>query len=209
MNASATRAAEALRSVGLTGNVASGKSTVAALWRDAGVPTVSADDLARDVVAPGSAALREVRETFGPRAIRDDGTLDRTALRDIVFRNDVARRRLEAILHPRIEALREAWLAERRAEGAPLVVAEIPLLFEAGLEGRFDHVVFVDAPEEARLRRLVEERDLDPPEARRIMDAQMPAERKIERSDFVLRNDSTLDELRVRAGDLLQRLRAS
>ena len=97
-------------SVALTGNVASGKSAVAEAWRHAGVPVVSADDLAREAVRPGSDALDEVREAFGGDVIREDGTLDRAAVRERVFRHDPARRRLEGILHPRIRALREAWM---------------------------------------------------------------------------------------------------
>lgn len=195
-------------SVGLTGNVASGKSTVARLWRDAGVPVVSADDLARTATEPGSAGLEEVVREFGEEVLADDGTLDRAALRDEVFRDDDARRRLEALLHPRIRALRDAWLDERRAEGAPLVVSEIPLLFETGMETAFDVTVLVDAGWEERLRRLVEDRGLDAEEAERIMDAQMDPAEKRRLADLVIDNDGTLQDLRARALVVLDLLQA-
>lgn len=193
--------------VALTGSVAAGKSTVARVWEEAGVPVVRSDALAREAVAPGNPGLEAVIEAFGEDLRRPDGTLDRGALRDRVFRDDEARKRLEAILHPRIAELREAWEEARRAEGAALVVAEIPLLFETGTEGEFDVVVTVDAARSERLRRLVDDRDLDPDEARRIMDAQMDPAEKRERADEVLVNDGTVAELREKALVLLDRLR--
>lgn len=195
-------------SVGLTGNVASGKSSVARLWRDAGVPVVSADDLSRTATEPGSEGLEEVVREFGEDVLADDGTLDRAALRDVVFRDDDARHRLEEILHPRIRDLREAWLREREAEGEPLVVSEIPLLFETGMETAFDLTVLVDASREERLRRLVEDRGLEADEAERIMDAQMDPAEKRRRADLVVENDGTLQDLRARALIVLDLLRA-
>lgn len=194
--------------VGLTGNVASGKSTVARVWARAGVPVVSADELAREAVAPGSPGLREVVEAFGVQVLTDRGSLDRERLRAQVFRDSAARKRLEAILHPRIRDLREAWLQERREEGAPLVVCEVPLLFETGLEKEVDRIVFVDAPEGERRRRLVEDRGLTPEEADRIMATQGDPSEKRRRSHHVLRNDGTLDRLEARARALLDTLQA-
>lgn len=193
--------------VALTGNVASGKSTVARLWREAGVPVVSADDLAREVVEPGTGGLAEVRRAFGDGVLAPDGRLDRAALRDRVFRDPRARTRLEAILHPRIEARRRAWMESREREGAPLAVAEIPLLFEVGLQHAFDRTVFVDAPADVRLDRLVRDRELERDEARRIMEAQMDPGRKRALADIVVENDGTLEELRDRAGGVLRTLR--
>jgi dephospho-CoA kinase len=181
--------------VGLTGNVASGKSTVARVWAEAGVPVVSADDLAREAVAPGSPGLEEVVAGFGRGVLRGDGTLDRDALRDRVFRDPEARERLEGILHPRIRALRGAWLRDRAAEGASLVVSEIPLLFETGLQGEVDVIVFVDAPEAERRRRLVEDRGILPGEAERIMASQGDPAEKRRLSHHVLVNDGSLEAL--------------
>ena len=158
-----------MKSVALTGNAAAGKSAVATAWARAGVSVVSADELARQAVAPGSPGLAEVRAAFGDDVLAADGTLDRGALRRRVFSDDEARRRLEGILHPRIRTLRSAWMEERRNAGDALVVAEIPLLFETGHEGDFDAVVLVDAPDAVRLGRLVEQRGLSEEEARRVM----------------------------------------
>lgn len=196
-------------SVALTGNVASGKTAVASLWSQRGVPVVSADALAREAVAPGTPGLEDVRAAFGDGVMAVDGTLDRAALRARVFSDDEARRRLEALLHPRIQALREAWLAQRRTEGAPLVVSEIPLLFETGLEGAFDVVVLVDAPEAVRLRRLVEMRGLPEDEARRVMAAQMDPAAKRARAHHVLDNAGTRSELEAAAAALLATLRTA
>ena len=153
-------------SVALTGNVAAGKSMVAARWAEMGVPVVSADDLARRAVVPDGPGLRAVTEAFGEGVLSADGTLDRGRLREIVFAEAAARERLEQILHPIIWTLREEWLDERRTEGVALAVSEIPLLFETGRQGDFDAVVLVDAPVEVRLGRIIENRGLDEIEAR-------------------------------------------
>lgn len=195
-------------SVALTGNVASGKSTVAARWADLGVPVVSADELSRRAVEPDSEGLRAVVEAFGDEVLAPDGTLDRGRLREIVFRDEAARERLEAILHPIVWRLGQRWLEERKAEGETLVVSEIPLLFETGRERDFDAIVFVDAPEDTRLARLVDERGIAPDEARRILAAQMPAGPKRERSDHVIVNESTLEALQAEADRVLAALRA-
>ena len=195
-------------SVALTGSVGSGKSEVSRLWSEAGVPVVSADELSRRAVAIGTEGLAEVRRAFGDRVLAPDGSLDRAQMRARVFQDEAARRRLESILHPRIAALREEWIRARRAEGHPLVVSEIPLLFEAGLESEYDTHVVVDAPMEERLRRLVERRGLDPAEARRIMAAQMDPAEKRRLADHVLVNDSSIGDLSSAALDLLDRLRS-
>jgi dephospho-CoA kinase len=195
-------------SVGLTGNVASGKSTVAKLWADAGVPVVSADDLSRDASRPDSPGLGEIVAVFGEEVLGPGGALNRAALRKVVFDDEDARRRLEEILHPRIAVLRDRWLGQRWGARERLVVSEIPLLFEAGLADEFDHVVFVDAPEEIRLERLTAMRGIDEEEARRIMAAQLDPAEKRARSDVVLPNDGGLEELAARAAGVLDGLRA-
>jgi dephospho-CoA kinase len=194
--------------VALTGNVASGKTTVAEIWAREGVPLIRADDLAREVVAPGTEGLKRVVRAFGEELLRPDGLLDRAKLRALVFRDAAERKRLEGILHPLIEMRRREWLAKLELEGASLVVAEIPLLFEVGLERAFDGVVLVTAPAEECLRRLVEDRGLDGVEAARIMSAQMPVEEKLQKSDYVLENEGTREELESRALALLDLLRA-
>lgn len=193
--------------VGLTGNVASGKSTVARLWEEAGVPVVSADELARQAVAPGSAGLRRVVEVFGESVLAADGSMDRERVREIVFDDPEARERLETIVHPVVWRLRDQWVEARREEGASLVVCEIPLLFETGRESAFDAVVFVDAPEEVRLTRMVEDRGFDRADAQKIMGAQMDPATKRERAHHVILNAGSLDELSDDAMRVLGALR--
>ncbi len=193
--------------VGLTGNVAAGKSAVAGQWRGAGVPVVSADELARAAVAPGTAALVSIAELFGPGVIRDDGMLDRAAVRGIVFRDEEALRNLEAIVHPEVRRLRDEWTAEQREAGAEVVVWEIPLLFETGMEREVDVVVVVDAPAGVRRRRIVEARGLGEDEAAAIMKAQLPASEKRRRADVVVENAGTREELAGRGAEVLAVLR--
>lgn len=195
-------------SVALTGNVGSGKSTVATRWAESGVPVVSADELARRAVLPGSPGLADVRAEFGDRVLAADGTLDRARLRDLVFADEERRRTLERILHPRIRELRDAWVRSMENDGAPLVVSEIPLLFETGAEEGFDVVVLVDAPAAIRKERLQRDRGLSADEAGRIMTAQMDPTEKRGRADVVIDNAGTLEELTAAADRVLEELRA-
>ncbi len=194
--------------VGLTGNVAAGKSAVAELWREAGAPVVSADRLARTAVEPGTPALARIEELFGPGVIRADGALDRDAVRRIVFRDEDALRHLEAVVHPEVRRLRDDWTRRRREAGAAMVVWEVALLFETGMEDEVDVVVAVDAPPPVRRRRIVETRGIGDEEAAAIMEAQMPAEEKLRRADVVVENGGTREELAERAGEVLRELRA-
>jgi dephospho-CoA kinase len=193
--------------VALTGNVASGKSSVADRWRLFGVPVVSADALARDAVRPGSPGLRSVVEAFGDGVLAEDGTLDRARMRKIVFADDEARERLESIIHPEVWAGRDRWLRERAAEGAGLVVSEIPLLFETGREGDFDVVVFVDAAESIRQNRMEERRGIGRDEAERIIRSQSDPAPKRSGSQEVIANEGSMAELDQAADRVLAALR--
>lgn len=192
--------------VGLTGNIAAGKSTVAEVWRRLGATIVDADQLARRAVEPGTPALAQIARAWGPWVLTDEGELDRGALRRIVFADPEARERLEAIVHPAVGALRDAAYQEARARGDRLVVADVPLLFEAGLVDEVEVVVLVDAPAEVRLMRLVGERGLAPDEAGRMLAAQMPSELKRARADIVIENSGTLAELEQRAAEVWEEL---
>lgn len=185
--------------VGLTGNIASGKSSVADVWRGLGARVVDADELARRAVEPGSSGLAEVVTRWGPAVLTPSGELDRAALRERVFRDPSARTELESIIHPVVAELRDQEFARALAAGEQVVVADIPLLFEVGLEDAFDLVVLVDAPEAVRRERIVRDRGLAPAEAERMIAAQMPSERKRVRADLVIDNSGTLAELRERA----------
>jgi dephospho-CoA kinase len=185
--------------VGLTGNVASGKTTVARVWQEFGATVVDADRLARRAVEPGTPGLARIVAEWGPGVLAPDGTLDRAAVREIVFRDPEARARLEAIVHPEVARFRDLELRAAQGRGERLVVADIPLLFEVGAEGDFDVVVLVDAPEEHRLQRMVRDRGLEQDAARRMIAAQMPSERKRDRAHVVIDNTGSLEELEARA----------
>ncbi|MCE9601893.1 MAG: dephospho-CoA kinase [Gemmatimonadetes bacterium] len=194
--------------VGLTGNIAAGKSAVAARLASHGVPIIDADRLARDAVAPGTVALRAIRRRWGPDVLAADGTLDRAALRRIVFSDEEERRALDAIVHPEVARLRDAAVEAERARGAPLVVCDIPLLFEVGLEDQVDRIVLVDAPVAVRRERLVRDRGLTTAEADAMIAAQMPADRKRARVQHLIENLGTREALHARVDALVAELRA-
>ena len=197
-----------MMTVALTGNVGSGKSTVAAIWQEAGIPVLSADAVAREVVQPGTSGLSAVVDSFGPDILDETGALDRDAMRRVVFDDPDARARLESILHPLIGARRDQWVGARGEEGADLVVAEVPLLFEVGLETEFDSSVMVAATQDVCLDRLAESRGLSRDEGLKIWSAQIDPAEKEARADYVIHNNGTLEDLHERALALLDLLRA-
>jgi dephospho-CoA kinase len=175
--------------VALTGNIAAGKSAVAGLFRRWGATVIDADEIVREVQAPGGPVMRAIVERFGASVVRADGSLDRPDLRRRVMADPDALAALNRIVHPAVHARRAALLAEASARGDRLVVSDIPLLFETADLNEFDAVVLVDSPEAVRLARLIEHRELDEDEARRMIRAQMPSEGKRPRSDYVIDND--------------------
>jgi len=183
---------------GLTGGIGSGKTAVAGMFAALGAVVVDADGLARDLTGPGSEAARAAEEALGPGLLRPDGSLDRAATARRVFGDEPARRRLEALLHPRIVALRRERLAQiRRERGeATVVVSEAALIFEAGTRAEFDCVVLVTAPAGVRLARL-EARGMAREEARRRMAAQWEDARKLPLADFVVDNGGEAEATRV------------
>ncbi|RLV50083.1 dephospho-CoA kinase [Nocardioides mangrovicus] len=191
--------------MGLTGGVASGKSSVSALLREAGVTVIDADLLAREVVEPGTPGLAQVVEEFGDHLLTADGSLDRVALGRLVFADKSARRRLEAIVHPlvyeRIAAL-EAQLAP-----GELVVHDIPLLVENDRAGDFDAVLVVDAPEEVQVERMVRDRGWSAGDARARIAAQVARERRLAAATVVIENTGTREDLRHRVSEVLEELR--
>jgi dephospho-CoA kinase len=177
-------------SIALTGNVASGKSTVAELFRRWGATVIDADRLVREVQAPGERVLHAIAARFGEELIQEDGTLDRAALRARVMIDPEARAELESIVHPEVQRRQALLLAGARERGDRMVVSDIPLLFEAADPAVFDAVVLVDAPEAVRRTRLIEERGLSPAEADQLIAAQLPSSQKRARSDYIIDNDS-------------------
>lgn len=188
--------------VGLTGNIASGKSTVARLFAARGATVIDADVLARRAVEVGTPAYDAIVARWGEDVVAPDGALDRGALRARVFEMAEELEELNAIVHPEVRRLRDQALDAARRRGDRIVVCDIPLLFERHLAGQFDRIVLVDAPRPLRLERLVEDRDLHEAEAMNIIAAQMPAELKRARADYVIDNVGTLDELATRAAEV-------
>lgn len=197
-----------MRIVGLTGNIASGKSAVAARLAEHGALVVDADVLAREAVEPGRPALAAIVNRWGPAVLRRDGSLDRAALRRIVFADPAERAALDAIVHPAVGRLRNAAVETARRRGESLVICDIPLLFEVGLEDTVHTIVLVDAPVGTRRARLIRDRALDPAEADAMIAAQWPAERKRARADHIIENDGTLEELDAKVDALWATLSA-
>jgi len=177
---------------GLTGGVGMGKSTTAGFLRARGTPVVDTDELARQLVQPGQPALAEIQTQFGKDLVAADGQLRRDELARIVFADAAARQKLEAILHPRI---RERWLAQLktwRGENRALAVVVIPLLFETQAGSQFDKIICVACPAAAQHERLLA-RGWTPEQIQQRIAAQWPVEQKIERADFVIWTDGTLE----------------
>jgi dephospho-CoA kinase len=182
-------------SVALTGNIGAGKSTVAELFKRWGATLIDADQLVRAAQAPGQPVLEKIAARFGGEVLRADGTLDRAALRAKVLKDQEALADLNRIVHPEVHRRRQALIAEARARGDPIVVSDIPLLFESADPAEFDAIVLVDAPEAVRRARLLATRTLPPEEVDRLMAAQLSATPKRARSDYVIENDGDLPAL--------------
>jgi len=181
--------------VGLTGGIASGKSTVSRQLAELGCHVIDADLLAREVVAPGESAWQAIVEAFGREVLQADGSLDRARLATLVFRDATQRRRLEAITHPAIQARRQARLAELRARGFQgIVVQDAALLIEVGGAAHVDRLVVVYATPEAQLERLMRRDGLDRAEAERRIASQMPLSEKIRLAHYVIDNSDSPEE---------------
>jgi len=179
--------------LGVTGNIASGKSLVCRELARRGAVVVDADQLAREVVEPGSPVLEQLVTSFGKDILNAEGSLDRQYLGDLVFSDPAARRCLNAIIHPAIAALSTQRLEELR-ESAPLIVYEAPLLYEMGGEARVDKVLMVTIAPDVQLGRLMARDELDEQSARQRIAAQMPQEQKIARADFLVDNSAGREE---------------
>lgn len=190
--------------VGLTGGVASGKSAVAKILRELGAVVVDADQLAREVVAPGTDGLQEIVEAFGPALLTENGELDRPATGALVFGDKQARRTLESIIHPRVRE-RAATVELEAAPGA-LVVHDIPLLTETGQGDGFDAVIVVDVPVETQVERMVELRAMTAADAKARVSAQASREQRLAIATYVLDNTGTLEDLRDRVTEVFTEL---
>jgi dephospho-CoA kinase len=188
--------------IGLTGGIASGKSTVAQRFVELGIPVIDADESSRFVVAPGQPGLAELTKRFGARILTAGGELDRRALRNLVFDDPQLRRDLEAILHPLIRVD-----MERRASAAvgPYLVMAIPLLVEGGNPGRVDRILVVDVDEDAQLRRVMARDSTTLEQARAILAAQSPRAARLKAADDVVVNSGTISDLRRAVDGLHER----
>jgi dephospho-CoA kinase len=194
-----------VRSVGLTGGIGAGKSTVARLLAEYGAVVVDSDAIARDVVAPSTPGLAKVVEAFGAGVLRDDGSLDREGLGRTVFSDPDARRKLEGITHPLIGAESGRLIEAARESGAPLLVHDIPLLVENGLPESFDEVIVVEAPEEVRLARLAA-RGLPREQALERMKAQATDEQRRAAATYLIENSGAMNDLRERVDEVWTQL---
>lgn len=184
-----------MRVIGLTGGIASGKSSVATLLSSFGVPVIDADQLARDVVIPGSAALARIVESFGEGVLDSSGALDRAALAEIVFAESGARKKLEAILHPAIKLLAEERLAELREQGEPVVFYMAPLLIEAGATDRVDEIWVVYVDLETQIERLMARDLMSREAAEQRISSQMPMEEKKTYGRVIIENTGSKADL--------------
>jgi dephospho-CoA kinase len=193
--------------VGVTGGIASGKSTVAQAFAALGVPWVDADDVAREVVEPGEPALAEIAERYGERVLQADGSLNRRALREIVFADESERRWLESVTHPRIRQRIVAHLERLQAEGAPYVLLVSPLLFESGQSEMADRCLVIDVPESLQIARTASRDDVDDAQARAIVAAQMQRRERLARADDVIDNTGSEADLAAQVAELDRRYR--
>ncbi|MGE5604412.1 MAG: dephospho-CoA kinase [Bacteroidota bacterium] len=192
--------------IGLTGGVATGKSTVAKLLHEKGIAIVSSDELAHQAMAPGGPAYDRIITEFGSKVVLPDGKINRRLLGEIVFKDQAARKSLEGIVHPIvIRGIREELESHSRS-GAQIVVVEVPLLFEAGLMDLFDYVWVVSSSYKRQLQRLQERDRLTKDEAEERIAAQMSLSEKEKRADAVIKNDDGLDSLEEQLSTLLRTL---
>jgi dephospho-CoA kinase len=193
--------------VGLTGGVASGKSTVSAILADLGAVVIDADLLAREVVAPGTEGLAAVVEEFGRDVLAPDGGLDRPRLGALVFADPERRRALEAIIHPRVRA--RAAEVEAAAPAGAVVVHDIPLLAETGQAASFEAVVVVDVPVEVQVDRMVRIRRMSEADARARIAAQADRDARLAVATYVVENTGSLEELRARVEEVYRTIESS
>jgi len=183
--------------LGVTGGIASGKSTVARMLVELGAPMIDFDILAREVVGPGRSAFREIVDCFGEEVVGKDGTLDRKRLSNRVFQDPAKRRILEGITHPRILQAYDGQLkALARQNPQGILQAVIPLLFEVHLEVLVHKVLVVAVSRDTQVKRLMRRDQISRQAADRILDAQMPIDEKVARADYVIRNEAGLDQTR-------------
>lgn len=195
--------------IGLTGSIASGKSTVSKMLKNAGYPIIDADLVARQVVEPGSETLAQIAQAFGPDVIQADGTMDRAKVGEIIFNDPASRKILNELIHP---AIRQEMLQQRHdflAQGYKTIIMDIPLLFESRLQHLVDKILVVSVTEENQFSRLVERNGFSEKEARARISSQLPMSVKEDGADAVIYNNGTLDETKWQLNRILDNWQAS
>ncbi len=190
--------------IGLTGGIAAGKSSVAALMAEAGIPVVDTDELAREATAPDGPCLRKLVEFLGAQILAADGSLNRRRLLELIIGDKGVRGEVERIIHPEVFRRLDKILIHLGGAGSDLAVVEVPLLFEAGWSCFFDKIICVTAPREDCIRRLMERNGVNRETALAWMDLQLDQEEKARRSDFVIVNDADMSTLRGQVKKILQ-----
>ena len=188
--------------VAVTGGAGSGKSFVCNRLKELGIKIISSDALARETVAPGSTAYEKIFNYFGAKVFLSDGTLNRQMLRRIIVNDGAARLSLERFIHPEISKLMQQKMVQAEQQGNHVVVVEVPLLFELGMEEQFDLIVVVSAASKLRVKRLMDRDNVSRDEAEELLNVQMPDKEKVERGGFVLSNDGSKEQL-IRSVDQL------
>lgn len=196
-----------MKKIAITGGPGSGKSTVARMFRELGAVVLDADEVAREVVKPGKPAWEELRRIFGPQYFRENGTLNREKLGHLVFQDPEARQRLNAIVHPQVTLELCRRLAELAEQGVELVLVEVPLLFEAGLEKNYDKIIVVDAAPEQQVARLGARDGRPPGEAAGLLKAQWPLWAKKARAHYVVDNRGSPADTEAQVKKLWQKLK--
>lgn len=197
-----------MKKIGLTGGIGSGKSTVAKLLAEAGFKVVDADQIAREIMEPGSPVLDDVADAFGADVIREDGSLDRGKLAGRAFVDKRATEKLNSITHPAIRAESERRFADAEAAGEPAVVYDMPLLVDIGMHRDMDLTVVVDVDADERVRRLVSSRGLDEADARARIAQQIDDATRKAAADVIIDNNGAIDALRPQVDELIARLKA-
>ncbi len=187
--------------IAVTGGAGSGKTSVCSRLKEWGLNVISSDTLAREVVAPGTDAFKNIINYFGKKVLLPDGDLNRSMLRRIITGDDVARSALERFVHPEITKLVQLKIAQAEQDGERFVLVEVPLLFELGIQDRFDVVVLISAKRELRIQRLMQRDNISKKEAKDLLDVQMTDAEKMQKSDFIIKNDDNIKKL-MRSVDL-------
>ncbi len=195
--------------IAITGGAGSGKSVVARMFQELGAAVLDADAIAHRVVEVGAPAWQELKKAFGPEFFLEDGALNRPVMARRVFTDPQARLRLNEIVHPYVAREIRARLADLERRGIKMVLVEVPLLFEAGLEGGYDRVIVVDAAPREQVERLQARDRREGKEIQGIIDAQMPLKDKVSRADYVVDNRGCLDETRRQVQTIWENLQKS